>query len=113
MLSAQLRKGRGPRFMRLTTVTGRRTGQPHSTPVVPVEAVGERWVVAPFGEVGWVRNVRAVRRLTLHRGEVSDKSTATVVEPAQAVPMVRRYLAIKPAGRFVKSYFDVTPESPR
>jgi deazaflavin-dependent oxidoreductase (nitroreductase family) len=112
MLSAQLRKGRGPRFMRLLTVIGRRTGQPHSTPVVPVEADGERWVVAPFGEADWVRNVRAAGRLTLRRGEVSDTFTATEVEPAEAVPVLRRYLAIKPAGRFVKAYFDITPESP-
>jgi deazaflavin-dependent oxidoreductase (nitroreductase family) len=112
MLGAQLRKGRGPKFMRLLTVTGRRTGQPHSTPVVPVDADSERWVVAPFGEVGWVRNVRAAGRLTLHRGEVSETFTATEVEPGEAVPVLRRYLAMKPAGRFVRAYFDVTPESP-
>jgi deazaflavin-dependent oxidoreductase (nitroreductase family) len=112
MLSAQLRKGRGPNFMRLLTVTGRRTGQPHSTPVVPVEADGGRWVVAPFGEVGWVRNVRATGQLTLRRGDVSETFTATQVEPAEAVPVLRHYLAMKPANRFVKAYFDVTAESP-
>jgi hypothetical protein len=43
---------------------------------------------------------------------VTDAFTATQVEPLEAVPVLRRYLALKPAGRFVKAYFDVTPESP-
>jgi deazaflavin-dependent oxidoreductase (nitroreductase family) len=113
MLSSLLRKGRGPSFMRLLTVTGRRTGEPHSTPVVPVEDEdGDgRWLVAPFGEVGWVRNARAAGQVTLRRGDRSETLAATEIDPGDAVPVLRRYLAMKPAGRFVKAYFDVDPGS--
>jgi deazaflavin-dependent oxidoreductase (nitroreductase family) len=112
MLTTQLRKGRGPSFMRLLTVTGRRSGQPRSTPVVPVEDDdGRRWLVAPFGEVGWVRNLRASGQATLTRGDVSEAFAAREVPPAEAVPVLRRYLAMKPAGRFVRKYFDVTPDA--
>ena len=112
MLSSQLRNGRGPSFMRLLTVTGRRTGEPHSTPVVPVvDDDGRRWLVAPFGEVGWVRNTRASGQVTLQRGSDPERLTATEVDPSAAVPVLRRYLAMKPAGRFVRAYFDVTPDS--
>lgn len=113
LLSSQLRKGRGPGFMRLLTVHGRKTGQPHSTPVVPVGSIEDNdghWLVSPFGEVGWVRNVRATGRVTLTRGE-SETFAATELAPADAVPVLRRYLGMKPAGRFVKAYFDVTPDA--
>ena len=116
MLTALLRRGGGPAFMRLLTVPGRRSGQPRSTPVVPVQSDsdtdGGRWLVAPFGEVGWVRNVRAAGQVTLTRGKLSETLAATEVEPGDAVPVLRRYLAMKPAGRFVKAYFDVDPSSP-
>jgi hypothetical protein len=42
----------------LLTVPGRKSGRPYETPVILVED-GERWLVAPYGEVGWVRNARA------------------------------------------------------
>ena len=113
LLTSQLRKGRGPGFMRLLTVHGRKTGEPYSTPVVPVGSVDDddgHWLVSPFGEVGWVRNVRATGQVTLTRGE-SQTFTATELAPADAAPVLRRYLGLKPASRFVKAYFDVRPDS--
>ena len=41
------------------TVVGRRTGRPHAVPVIPVQ-IGEcRYLVSPYGEADWVRNLRA------------------------------------------------------
>ena len=48
--------GLGPRHTHLLTVPGRRTGQPRSTPVTLVVEGPHRWLVAPYGAVGWVRN---------------------------------------------------------
>lgn len=110
MLGALLRRGAGPSFMRLLTVPGRKTGQLHSTPVVPVETDDGHWIVSPFGRVGWVHNVRAAGQVTLHRGKRTETLAATELEPREAVPVLRRYLAMKPAGRIVKPYFDVTPD---
>jgi hypothetical protein len=45
--SAAARRGRGPATVHLLTVSGRRTGEPHTTPVHVIAAEGERWLVAP------------------------------------------------------------------
>jgi hypothetical protein len=47
----------GPRY--LLVVKGRKSGIPRSTPVTLVEHEGARWLVAPYGQVGWVKNARA------------------------------------------------------
>ena len=39
-------------------VRGRKSGKRYETPVSLIEN-GERWLVAPYGEVAWVRNARA------------------------------------------------------
>ena len=106
-----VRRGLGPGFMRLLTVPGRRTGLPRSTPVVPVRNDRGQWLVAPFGEVGWVRNVRAAGQVTLRRGRVGEELAATELEPREAVPVLREYLAMRPAGKYVQDYFDVTPDA--
>jgi deazaflavin-dependent oxidoreductase (nitroreductase family) len=49
----------------LVTIRGRRTGLPRTTPITIMEASGRRWLVAPFGEVDWVRNLRAAGSATL------------------------------------------------
>jgi deazaflavin-dependent oxidoreductase (nitroreductase family) len=108
MLTRMLRRGKGPPDIWLITVPGRRSGRPYTTPVSPVEDGGARWLVAPYGEVAWVRNVRAAGRLTLTRGERSEEVRADEVAPAEAAPVLRRYLA---ANRLIKRYFDATAGS--
>ena len=39
----------------LLTVRGRKSGQPHTVPVIPVEQDGHRFLVAPYGVVQWVQ----------------------------------------------------------
>ena len=111
VLGFMLRRGAGPGFMRLLTVAGRKTGKPHSTPVVPLQTDDGHWLVAPFGEVGWVRNARAAGQVTLRRGRSSGTFTVTEVDPADAVPVLRAYLAKKPVGKYVGAYFDVDPDA--
>jgi deazaflavin-dependent oxidoreductase (nitroreductase family) len=106
-----LRRGRGPGFIWLLTAPGRVTGVPRTTPVVPVLDGDERWVVAPFGAVGWVRNVRAAGRLELHRGRESHAYEARELEPTEAVPVLRDYLSMR-TGRYVRDYFDASASSP-
>jgi deazaflavin-dependent oxidoreductase (nitroreductase family) len=110
ILTRVLGKGRGPSFMRLLTVHGRRTGRAHTTPVVPVQDGERTWVVSPFGEVGWVRNARATGRIELARG--SDDTTYAVreIDAREAVPVLRRYLSL-PARFFVRGHIKVTAKS--
>lgn len=100
MLTRALRNGRGPRFMRLLTVRGRRSGTTRSTPVVPVRDADRTWVVSPFGEVGWVRDARVAGQVELSRGE--DHATYEVRElgPDESRPVLERYLST-PARFFV------------
>jgi deazaflavin-dependent oxidoreductase (nitroreductase family) len=83
----------------LITVPGRKTGLPRTTPVTVIEANGRRWVMAPFGEVDWVRNLRAAGRATMTARRHHRVVTAIELEPAERVaffrdvlrPLVRRY----------------------
>lgn len=111
LLGFLLRAGLGPKFMRLLTVAGRKSGEPRSTPVVPVQTEQGHWLVAPYGEVGWVLNTRSAGTVTLRRGRTSETLAATELGPREAVPVLREYLAMKPVGKYVGAYFDVTPES--
>ena len=45
----------------LVTIRGRKSGLPRTTPVAIIEVSGRRWVWAPWGDVQWVRNLRAAR----------------------------------------------------
>jgi deazaflavin-dependent oxidoreductase (nitroreductase family) len=110
VLSWLLRRGKGPAFMRLLTVRGRRSGTPRTTPVVPVERDGDVWLVSPFGDVQWVRNVRATGEVELWRGPERTTYRIRELDPNEAVPVIREYLSM-PSERFVRKDFDVTAES--
>ena len=49
----------------LVTIRGRRSGLPRSTPLAIVRVDGRRWVWAPWGDVDWVRNLRAAGHATI------------------------------------------------
>jgi deazaflavin-dependent oxidoreductase (nitroreductase family) len=108
MIGALLRIGVSPPHTYLLLVRGRKSGRSYSTPVTLVEENGERWLVAPYGEVGWVRNARAARRVTLVRARRSE--TVGIVELAaeEAAPVLKNYLTRYPV---VRPFFDVTPKS--
>jgi deazaflavin-dependent oxidoreductase (nitroreductase family) len=97
----------GPTYM--LTVPGRRSGRPLSTPVTLVEDGGTRWLVAPYGDVAWVRNARAAGRITLSRGRHSESLPIRELDPAEAAPVLQRYVTRVPITR---PYFDAKPDSP-
>jgi deazaflavin-dependent oxidoreductase (nitroreductase family) len=61
----------------LITVLGRKTGAPRTTPVAIIEVGGRRWIQGAFGEVNWVRNLRAAGKATLTQGK-SQESLRTI-----------------------------------
>jgi deazaflavin-dependent oxidoreductase (nitroreductase family) len=93
----------------LITVPGRKTGRPHSTPISMVEYQGQRYVQSPFGNVNWVRNLRAAGKATLSWGRRHETVIATELTPEQAAPVIKSMLAYAP--KMIQAYFDVTPES--
>jgi deazaflavin-dependent oxidoreductase (nitroreductase family) len=67
------------------TVPGRRTGRARTVPVIPVEAGGIRYLVSPYGESQWVRNLRAAGKATLARkGKVETFQPSEVAVPGRA-----------------------------
>ena len=97
----------GPTY--LLTVPGRRTGRPLSTPVTLVEDGNTRWLVAPYGDVAWVRNARAAGQITLSRGTRSETLPIRELRPTEAAPVLQRYITRVPITR---PYFDAKPDSP-
>jgi len=67
------------------TVVGRRTGELHKVPVIPVEVAGNRYLVAPYGESDWVRNLR-----TAGKGELSRKGQTEIFQ-ATEIPRLSRF----------------------
>jgi deazaflavin-dependent oxidoreductase (nitroreductase family) len=86
------RAGIGP--IHLLTTRDRRTGEPHTIPVVPVEHGGRRWLVAPYGAVGWVRNAREDGRVRLRHGRATREYTIREVGADEAGPVLKRYVAV-------------------
>src|SRR5215470_17892426 len=93
----------------LLTVRGRKSGQPHTVPVTLVEQDGQRWLVAPYGIVQWVRNIRVAGTATLTRGRRSEVISVTELEAREAAPILKKYLIKATAAR---PYFDATKDSP-
>jgi deazaflavin-dependent oxidoreductase (nitroreductase family) len=85
VMSALVRAGLVPRSYLLTT-RGRKTGQPRTNPVVPVEHGGRRWLVAPYGPVSWVHNARAAGRVSLARRRDTRHYIIREVSPDEAGP---------------------------
>ncbi len=108
VVRALLAFGLGPRSTYLLSVAGRRSGTLRSTPVTLVEEGGRRWLVAPYGDVAWVRNLRAAGRATLSRGGRTETVATRAIGPEEAAPVLKWYVTRVPITR---PYFDVGPGS--
>ena len=69
----------------LLTVRGRKSGLMRTNPVAVIAIGGRRWVIGTFGDVNWVRNLRAAgeamlatgrRRVTVHAVELTQAGAA-------------------------------------
>jgi deazaflavin-dependent oxidoreductase (nitroreductase family) len=93
----------------LLTTRGHKTGRPLTHPATVVDQDGRRWLVAPYGQVSWVRNARAAGRVTLgRRGDRRDYAVREV--PAEeAGPVLKRYVGVATATR---PYFGADKDAP-
>jgi deazaflavin-dependent oxidoreductase (nitroreductase family) len=81
------------------TVPGRRTGRPVHVPLVVFSDGGNRYLVASYGIVNWVRNLRAADgRAELRRGRTTEKITTAELPPEQTGPILRISLQSGPPG---------------
>ena len=106
---AGLALGLGETNTRTLTVVGRKSGKPLSTPVTLVVEDGSEWIVAPYGERQWVKNLRAAGKATLSRGLKRRDVTVRELTPEEAAPVIRRYIERVPV---TAHYWDVTAGDP-
>ena len=76
-------------FNRLVTIRGRKSGLPRTAAIAVIEASGRRWIWAPWGEVHWVRNLRAAGSATIKMRGRDEEVRATELDPAQRVDFFR------------------------
>jgi len=101
------RFGLAGRHTYILAVRGRKTGKRYETPVTLIED-GDRWLVAPYGDVTWVRNARAAGEVELTRARRTETLRVEEVTALEAAPVLKRYLNAAPV---VRPFFDVIPES--
>lgn len=102
------RCGLGAQYRHLLTVVGRQTGLPRTTPVDVMSYAGSQWLVAPYGAVNWVRNLRASGQGMLRRGSRCHTFRAVEADTRTAVPVIRQYIEQVPITR---SYWGVGPDA--
>jgi len=73
----------------LLTVRGRRSGQPRTVPVAVTEVDGRRFVIGAYGDVHWVRNLRAAGGGEIVLDGRATKVTATELDPVAAETFYR------------------------
>jgi deazaflavin-dependent oxidoreductase (nitroreductase family) len=107
----------------LLTVRGRKSGKLIVTPVAIFVQDQQRYLIASYGIVNWVRNLRAAGgKATLTRGRHSETIHASELEPAAAALVLREALRSGPPGipaaifrlyraRLVLPYLNVTENS--
>ena len=109
LLTALLRLGLGPQTTYLLTVRGRRSGKLYSTPINLIEHGDDRWLVAPYGVVSWVRNARAAGQVTLTRGRRSESVKITELGPDDSAPILKEYVQ---RNAITRPYIDAPPDAP-
>jgi hypothetical protein len=70
---------------------------------------GGRWLVSPYGEVGWVRNIRAAGRATIKTRGKAENVRVRELHAAEAAPVIKTYLE-KYGG--VAPFFDAKKGDP-
>ena len=79
-------------FNGLITIRGRTSGLPRTTPVAIIAVSGRRWVWAPWGDVHWVRNLRAAGGATITVRGRKEEVRATELDRAQRLEFFRDVL---------------------
>ena len=87
-----LRAGLPLGFNGLITIRGRKTGQPHTSAVAIIEVDGRRWIWCPWGDVNWVRNLRAAGEATITVRRQGEVVRARELDPAERLAFFRDVL---------------------
>jgi deazaflavin-dependent oxidoreductase (nitroreductase family) len=73
----------------LITIRGRKSGEARTTPIALIDIEGRRWVSSPYGEVNWVRNLRASGEATVTIGRKQHALAAIELSKEERVAFFR------------------------
>jgi deazaflavin-dependent oxidoreductase (nitroreductase family) len=76
----------------LLTIRGRTSGLPRTAPVAVVELDGRRWIIGAYGDVQWVRNLRAASEAEIRVRGRTEPVTARELDLAEATDFYVRIL---------------------
>lgn len=109
LVTKRIIQGKASEDMYLLTTLGRKSGKERTTPVTIARRDGHRYLVSPYGEVGWVHNIREANLAELSRGGDTEEISVTEVDAATAAPVLRQYVG---AVKVVRPFFDVDKDAP-
>ena len=99
-------------LIHLLIVRGRKSGKLITTPLAVVVQEGKRYLIAPFGTVNWVRNLRAAKgAATLIRSRRTEKIQAIELPPEAAALVLRVSVQGSTVPGFVRNYLSVNANS--
>ena len=102
--------------MALLTVRGRKTGRDRTVPVGVFDRDGRKYIVAAFGEVNWVLNLRAAGAVTITHGKRTSRYAAEQVQGEEAALVLRdclaAYLPSPLAGPMLRQRIAVNADAP-
>jgi len=90
------------------TVPRRKSGEPQSVPVIPVDHDGARYIVSTRGESDWVKNLRAAGGGELKRKGQAEKVQVVELPVEERPPVISAYRA--KVGKEVQQYFEKLPD---
>jgi deazaflavin-dependent oxidoreductase (nitroreductase family) len=99
MISSLLHLGINVWSFSLLTVRGRKSGRLIETPLAIFVQEGNRYLIAPYGAMNWVRNLRAAGgEAILTHGRRTEKIHAIELSPVEAAPIFREAVRSGPPG---------------
>ena len=97
----------------LLTVRGRKSGKQRTTPVGLFENEGHKYVLATFGNVNWVKNLRKGGEAQIGKGRHRESVSAVELTPQEAAPVFKKvlthYLESRAMRSFLKMGYDLAP----
>ncbi len=109
LMTRRIRSGKSAGDTVLLTTLGRKSGEERTTPVTIATVDGLRYLVAPYGAVGWVHNIRDSGVAELRFGGEVEEITVTEVDADTAGRVLKAYVE---AVSVVRSYFDASKDDP-
>ena len=90
---------------------GRKSGKIYTIPIAQVENSDTSFLVAAFGEVNWVRNLRVADQAQLTRRRRTEAIKVVELGTQEAASILKQFFRESQRVPFIKPYFHVTTES--